>query len=273
MQSRCVLFKRCVSGPVSWFRCHWDPPRQLRERGTNSHCHRMIHQSETKGDQSLNRRNESPHTFMDSGVFSPNLQQALVSFWPTESSFQEKGIEIRHEQSQPQACNAEPRIHFWLWTLPPAPHPAYTPPPNTDQRPSGFSHWMSKQLKEYRQAFRPRVRASMMQAVLLFLSSFFFLDSVKISDFFLSLQHSKLTPWQRVYFYLLYWLLCTHFFFSLQNGIEALTGTSINSSLALQDDLCFHLLHCFLSNAPSLGFHLISSHYSRSSFHLLLSRL
>lgn len=190
MQSRCVLFKRCVSGPVSWFRSHWDSPRQLRDRGINSHCHRMIHQSETKGDQSLNRRNESPHTFMDSGVFSPNLQQALVSFWPTESSFQEKGIEIRHEQSQPQACNAEPRIHFWLWTLPPAPHPAYTPPPNTDQRPSGFSHWMSKQLKEYRHEFRPGVRASMMQALLLFLSSFFFLDSVKISDFFSSLSNT-----------------------------------------------------------------------------------
>lgn len=67
--------------------------------------------------------------------------------------------------------------------------------------------------------------------------------------------------------------LHTLFFFSLQNGIEAVTGTSINSSLALQDDLCFHLFHCFLSSAPSLGFHLISSHCNRSSFHLLLSRL
>lgn len=103
---------------------------------------------------------------------------------------------------------------------------------------------------------------------------FFFLILLKSLIFFLSLQHSKLTPWQKVYFYLLYWLLCTHFFFFfIANGIEALTATSINSFLALQDDLCFHLLHCFLSSGPSLGFHLISSHYSRSSFHLLLSRL
>lgn len=109
-----------------------------------------------------------------------------------------------------------------------------------------------------------------------FLSSFFFFFLLILlkSLMFLSLQHSKLTPWQRAYFYLLYWLLCTNFFFfSLQNGIKALTGTSINSSLALQDDLCFHLLHCFLSSASSLGFHLISSQYNRSSFHLLLSRL
>ena len=70
------------SGPTETLPGSW-------ERGINSHCHCMMHQSETKGDQSPNRRNESPHTFMHSGVFYPGLQQALVSFWPTETSFQE----------------------------------------------------------------------------------------------------------------------------------------------------------------------------------------
>lgn len=88
---------------------------------------------------------------------------------------------MRREQSQLQAHNAESRALLLAPSTSgnPESHPEWlrlAAPPQTEQRPSGFSSCRSKQLKEYRQEFRslPGVRASMMEALLLFLSSLFF---------------------------------------------------------------------------------------------------
>lgn len=152
---------------------------------------------------------------MDSEVFSPG-SPAGTAFILTHWIFFPR-VRNRNQAWTIPALSLQCRIQDSVLAvnclLPPT--PAYTPPPNSDQRPSGFSHWMSKQLKEYRHEFRLGVRASMMQAVLLFLSSFFFffVDSVKISGASLSNTLNWLHDRELILFALLVTLHKLFFFF------------------------------------------------------------
>lgn len=258
MGNRCIFFKRRGSGPVSWMGSHWDLQRQLRET-KKLHCHYMRLQSEANEGPSLARKNEPLLTLetIHSGVFTLGL--------PAGTSFTFDSLNVLSK------CRKQRwEVNYFSSTLPPRTQRVFAlgskPCKSFWLTPRVVRAWSSSADRAEAVAIRQFEERTAQGAQgrnpvpcgceASSLCSFFSLYLPTVPDFSLSTIPDWLHGKQRVYFYLINLLLCTHLFFlsfhCKRNPRTA--GTWINSSLTPSESgwCTLPLLSCFLSRTPPL---------------------